>query len=144
MDLKKFRFDYKLSQSDLAELFGCKQGHISNIEAGSRSVTALQIRLLIEKYGADVISKYAEPGEIPATITVNAPHIKENSGQVNGGGGNTQNNTNADKDLITVLKQQSDQITTLLQQQQTFLAQQTTFLTQQAELIAIIKAAHKQ
>lgn len=137
MDLKKFRFDYKLSQSDLAELFGCKQGHISNIEAGSRSVTALQIRLLIEKYGADVISKYAEPGEMPATITVHAPHVKENSGQVNSGGTNTQNNSNADATLIQVMKQQSDQITVLLEQQR-------KFQEQQDRLISLLEAAHKQ
>lgn len=116
MDLKKFRHDFKVSQSELAEIFSCKQGHISNIECGQRSLTALQIRLLIEKFGFDAIVKYAEPGELPqgSTVTVNAPVITDNTAPVQSGNGNHMSTT--DGALLELLKQQSEQIRTLMEQ----------------------------
>lgn len=117
MELKLFRKNYKLSQSDLAELFGCSVGHISNIESGIRTLTGLQIRLLIEKFGYDVIAKYAEPGEIPQGATVNIDmkrtKIEGNTAPVQNGDGNQMTN---DATLIKVLSQQSEQITELLKQ----------------------------
>lgn len=117
MELKLFRKNYKLSQSDLAELFGCSVGHISNIESGIRTLTGLQIRLLIEKFGYDVIAKYAEPGEIPQGATVNIDmkrtKIEGNTAPVQNGDGNHMTN---DAALIKVLSQQSEQITELLKQ----------------------------
>lgn len=133
MDLKLFRKSCKLSQSYLADLFDCSVGHISNIESGNRSITAFQIRLLIDKYGYDVISRYCDPSELPARpIIVHAPNVHDNKGQVNTGGTNTQNITPANNDLINVLKQQS----TLLSNQS---AQITTLLEQQARLIAMLE-----
>lgn len=133
MDIKKFRFDYKLSQSELARLFEVKQGHISNIESGTRSITAFQIRLLIDKYGYDVISRYCDPSELPAqSIIVHAPNVHDNKGQVNTGGTNTQNITPADNDLVNVLKQQS----AVLSSQS---AQITKLIEQQARLIAMLE-----
>ena len=129
MDLKQFRIDYKLSQSDIADVFGCKQANVSLIEKGERTLTGLQIRLLIEKYGFDTIAKYADSDELPAQVTINAPHVRENSGQINGGGVNTQTVTSAPSELIEVMKQQSNQITTLLEHQ--------------ARLIALLEAQHK-
>lgn len=119
MNLRQFRKDYQLGQSDLAELFGCKQGHISNIESGSRSITGLQIRLLIEKYGLDAVSKYADPSELPAGPVVNIDMHKDNfqnnSAPIQNGDGNSM--TVSDQ-LLASLKTKDDQITTLLNQQQ--------------------------
>lgn len=91
MDFKRFRRDFDLSQSDLAKMFDCGQSNISQMESGVRQLTGTNIRILIEKYGFDVISKYAEPDELPAQVTINMPKVENNSGQVNGGGGNSMN-----------------------------------------------------
>ena len=116
MDVKRFRQDFNLGQKDIASVFGCKQANVSAIENGSRSITPLQIRLLIEKYGFDVVAKYADPAELPSSIvSVTAPVIHGNNNPVNGSG--NQNITTPDSDLISVMKQQAAQITTLLQQQ---------------------------
>lgn len=123
MDLKKFRYDYRLSQNDLAVMFECGQGHISNIEKGVRNLTQGQLKLLIEKYSFDVVSQYLEENDlVPAStsININAPKIQQNSGQVNGGDG-TQNVT-SDPSLVAVLNRQSEQISTLLAQQERLIA----------------------
>lgn len=129
MDLKLFRKSCKLSQSEIADLFGCSAGHISNIESGSRSITALQIRLLIEKYGLEAVSKYADPGELPATPTVTIDMHKQtfsnNSAPIQNGDGNSM--TVSDQ-LLASLKTKDDQITTLLNQQQQLINQQQQFI----------------
>lgn len=109
MDLKKFRHDLKVSQKELAEVFNCKQGHISNIECGQRSLTNLQIRLLIERFGFDVISKYADPGELPQGITVNAPVISGNSGPVQSGSGNQMSTAGDTASLIALMNKMLDE-----------------------------------
>lgn len=117
MELKLFRKNYKLSQNDLAELFGCSVGHISNIESGNRTLTALQIRLLIEKFGYDVVAKYAESGEMPQgaiNIDMHKTEIKDNQGPVQAGNGN---NMSPDAGLISVMQSQAAHITELLKQQ---------------------------
>lgn len=140
MDLKKFRYDYHLGQNELADVLGCTQANVSRIESGSRSITGLQIRLLIEKYGLDVISKYATPSELPATapavsidLSRSSTQISGNQAPVNSGSG-TQTNTDADlvqalKSQASVLSSQSQQISDLIQQQ--------------ARLIALLEAAQK-
>lgn len=130
MDLKLFRKSCKLGQSEIAKLFGCSIGHISNIESGARSVTSLQIRLLIEAYGRDKVAPYADPGELPSenpSITVNMPNVRENNGQMNSGGNNTMNQS--DPSVIGMVKQlieqnaiKDGQISTLLQQQERLIA----------------------
>lgn len=122
MDLKGFLRDYKISQNEISVLFNCGAPNVSNIVNGKRALTGLQIRLLIEKYGFEAIAKYAEAEELPSVVTVNAQHVQTNSGQINGGGGNTQNVTSAPDDLFVVLKQQSNQITTLLEHQARLIA----------------------
>ena len=118
MNLKQFRTDYKLGQNALADLFGCKQANISNIENGVRKITRSQIITLIETYGIDKISPYLEPDDsIPATIVnvdMRKNEIKNNQGPVQAGDGNQMTN---DASLIKVLSQQSEQITELLKQQ---------------------------
>lgn len=90
MDLKKFIKDNRISQVELSTLFDCKPGHVSNIVNGKRSITQLQIRLLIEKYGVDKVMPYADQGEMPqgAIVTVNAPVISDNSAPVQAGNNN--------------------------------------------------------
>ncbi len=112
MDLKKFIADYKLSQRELAELFKCTPTNVSNIVAGKRNLTGLHIRLLIDKYGYEAISKYADKTEMPATPSVN---IEKNE---NKGSGNMQTGEgiqiNTDAALVEVMKMQADQNTALL------------------------------
>ena len=115
MELKLFRKNHKLSQSDLAELFGCSVGHISNIENGTRTLTAIQIRLLIDKYGFETVAKYAGDGEMPQGPIVNVDmhrnEIKNNQGPVQAGDGNTMT---TDATLVAVMKQQSEQNSALI------------------------------
>lgn len=111
MDIKKFRHDHKVSQKDLAQLFGCGQGHISNIESGARSITQLQIRLLIEKYGFDVVAKYASAAEMPGnpSVTVNAPVITDNTAPVQAGNGNSMELPNDTAALVALMHKMLDQ-----------------------------------
>ena len=50
MDLQRLRHDYKLSQSELASILGCKQSNISTMENSSKPLSALNVKILIEKY----------------------------------------------------------------------------------------------
>lgn len=125
MNLKQFRKDRGLGQKDIAEIFGCKQNHVSAIESGTRALTPLHIRLLIEKYGFDVVAQYANATELPEkpSVTINAPVITDNNAPVQAGNGNSME-LPPDAGIVEVLRQQSNQITTLLSQQQTMLAHQ--------------------
>ncbi len=112
MDLKKFRHDYKLSQSDLATIFGCKQSNVSSLENSCKPLSKLFTKILIDKYGYEAISKYADKTEMPATPSVN---IEKNE---NKGSGNMQTGEgiqiNTDAALVEVMKMQADQNTALL------------------------------
>lgn len=113
-----FRKSLRLSQSDLAQLFECSPGHISNIESGARSLTGLQLRLLIDKFGYDVVAKYAEPSELPASpavsIDMRRNRIEGNTGPVQAGDGNSMT---TDPSLAEVMKMQAENIKELLRQQ---------------------------
>lgn len=116
MDLKSFIEDLRLSQREVADVLNCRPCHVSMIVAGKRNMTGMHVRLLIEKYGFDVVAKYADPAELPSSVvSVTAPVIHGNNNPVNGSG--NQNITTPDSDLISVMKAQAAQITTLLQQQ---------------------------
>lgn len=118
MDLRRLTQDYRLSQKELAELFGCNPSNVSNIVAGKRNLTGLQVRLLIDKFGRDVIAKYADPSELPPVSSV---AIGSHHGSVDAVNSNVQNgdgnSITADAALVQVVKQQSDQISRLLDQQ---------------------------
>jgi len=58
IDLRKFRNDKGLSQSQIGELFGTKQANISMLERESRSLTPEQYNKLIDVYGEREVSKY--------------------------------------------------------------------------------------
>ena len=55
-DLKRFRIDKKLTQTELAELLMCKQNYISNIENGIKPISKEKLDILHSKFGD--ISKY--------------------------------------------------------------------------------------
>lgn len=112
MDLKNFISDYRLSQKELSEVFGCSPTNVSNIVSGKRNLTGLQIRLLIDKYGYEAISKYADATELPPVSGGSGSVEAVNSNVQNGDG----NSITADATLIQVMKQQSDQISALLAQ----------------------------
>ncbi|WP_106828147.1 helix-turn-helix domain-containing protein [Parabacteroides pacaensis] len=59
--LRQFRNDKGLKQSDLQELFSCTQPTISQIENGRISMPANYVRILIDKFGKEVISEYEQP-----------------------------------------------------------------------------------
>ena len=110
MDLKNFISDYRLSQKELSEVFGCSPTNVSNIVSGKRNLTGLQIRLLIDKYGYEAISKYADATELPPVSGGSGSVEAVNSNVQNGDG----NSITADAVLIQVMKQQSDQNSALI------------------------------
>ncbi len=50
-DLKEFRSENNLTQIELANLFGCKQSFISDIERGKRPMPKQYIDILFDKFG---------------------------------------------------------------------------------------------
>lgn len=56
VDLKRFRADKKLTHVDLADLFGCNQNFISDIENGKKPMPVYKLEILKEKYG-DITEK---------------------------------------------------------------------------------------
>ena len=141
MDLKKFRKDRGLGQKDIAEIFGCKQNHVSAIEGGTRNLTPLQIRLLIEKYGYEVVSKYADASEMPATVVnVSAPVISKNEAPVQAGNNNSMQ---SDKGLIEVMKKQSEHIEKQNEHISELIKQQQTLIAQQQQLITLLASQNK-
>lgn len=114
MRLKDFRKSNSISQKEIAELFACTQGHISCIETGIRNITTLQLRLLIERYGIDRVQPFIDESDrMPSasSITINAPKISNNTAPVNAGDGIQ---VTQDDVLISLLKQQADQIDRLI------------------------------
>lgn len=115
MDLKSFRKAYKLSQSDLAELFGCTQAHVSSLELGTRSITKSQLEALVGRFGLDNILPFASESEKPIlTLGAVRNEISGNSAPVQQGNDNT---ISTDAQLVKVMLQQGEQINTLLEHQ---------------------------
>lgn len=50
-DLKRFRCDKKLTQKDVAAIFGCTQNFISNIESGVKAIPSDKVAILQERFG---------------------------------------------------------------------------------------------
>ena len=111
MNLKQFRKDYGLGQKDIAEIFGCKQNHVSSIENGTRALTPLHIRLLIEKYGFDKIAPYASADELPSKplVEINAPVITDNTAPVQAGNNNSMEVPNDTAALVALMNKMLDQ-----------------------------------
>lgn len=82
------------------------------MENSSKPLSALNVKILIEKYGYEAISKYADATELPPVSDGSGSVEAVNSNVQNGDG----NSITADATLIQVMKQQSDQISALLAQ----------------------------
>ena len=57
-DLKGFRKEFQLKQSDVAELFNIGQSSISEIDNLKRDLTEEQKAIIKKKYGLDMFEKY--------------------------------------------------------------------------------------
>lgn len=57
-NLKAFRRDLNLKQSDIQDILGITQGFVSKIENGRESFPADYIDVLTDKFGVELISKY--------------------------------------------------------------------------------------
>lgn len=75
LDLRRFRKDKNLTQIEIAEIFGCKQNFISQIESGKKSIPADKIDLLQSKYGD--ISAYITQKEDIVISDVNPQKFME-------------------------------------------------------------------
>ena len=104
MLIEKFMSDYRLSQRELADVLDCSSTHISNIIKGKRALTGLHLRLLIERFGFNVISEYSEPGD-PMPKKVEGANITGNSAPVQNGDGNVCTDNSA---LIAIIRQQTE------------------------------------
>lgn len=67
-DLRKFAFDYKLQQMELAEVFGVAQPQVSYMMNGARKVRLEHIAKLRAKYG-DIVDKYITSDDARFTRT---------------------------------------------------------------------------
>lgn len=70
-DLREFRRDKRVTQSELAELFQCKQNFISRIENGERTLPPEKLDILQDKYG-DISKYYKEVSDTDEHMTINA------------------------------------------------------------------------
>ncbi len=109
VDLKRFRADKKLTQVDLADLFGCNQNFISDIENGKKPMPVDKLEILKEKYGD--ITAYITEKDNPMMAEGN--NIIQQSGKGNNitqqqADGNTVNR------FISLLEKKDEQIDRLL------------------------------
>ena len=70
-DLREFRRDKRVTQSELADLFHCKQNFISRIESGERPLPPEKLDILQSKYG-DISKYYKEVSDTDERMTINA------------------------------------------------------------------------
>ena len=57
-DLREFRRDFNLTQSDLQDILGITQSFISKIENGKEALPGIHYDTMKEKYGENVLEKY--------------------------------------------------------------------------------------
>lgn len=77
-DWKKFRKDNKLTQKQLAELFGCTDSNLSMAEKSMRNLEEYQLKILYEKYGELIKDYFIEDIEQNDT-SINKVEIGVNS-----------------------------------------------------------------
>lgn len=77
-DWKKFRKDNKLTQKQLAELFGCTDSNLSMAEKTMRNLEEYQLKILYEKYGELIKDYFIEDIEQNDT-SINKVEIGVNS-----------------------------------------------------------------
>lgn len=84
-DLKRFRNDFKLKQSDLEEILGVNQSFISKIENGKESFPDVHYKTLCERFGEDAMKKYKTVDkEIDNSISVIGDGNVSNTGTISG------------------------------------------------------------
>lgn len=137
MDLKKFLKETRVSQVELSQLFGCGPANVSNIVNGKRNLTEAQLRRLVDEYGFDVVSEYADPSELAflRPVPSGGGPVVEGSSNVQVQSGDN-NRITTDAALVAVMKQQSDQISALI-------AQQHLLLEQQSRLVSLLEKEKK-
>lgn len=77
-DWKKFRKDNKLTQKQLAELFGCTDSNLSMAEKSMRNLEEYQLKILYEKYGELIKNYFIEDIEQNDT-SINKVELSVNS-----------------------------------------------------------------
>ncbi len=68
-DLKSFRKENSIPQSEIKDLFRCSQPFVSRLENGKEEITFQHLKLLKEKYGEREISKYMVSSSLLPTIS---------------------------------------------------------------------------
>ncbi len=58
IDLKRFRKDNNLTQTQMAEIFGCKQSYISDIERYRRPMPNAYIKALVNRFNEEKLQDY--------------------------------------------------------------------------------------
>lgn len=86
-DSKRFRYDFELTQADLAEIIGLTQSNVSRLEVNGLSLSKSQVDKLNEKFSETVVNKY---------MTEVAPERQE-----------LKQSTNGNSDLISVINSQN-------------------------------------
>ena len=86
-DSKRFRYDFELTQADLAEIIGLTQSNVSRLEVNGVSLSKSQVDKLNEKFSETVVNKY---------MTEVAPERQE-----------LKQSTNGNSDLISVINSQN-------------------------------------
>ncbi len=76
-DLKRFRRDNRLTQTQIANLFGCKQSYISDIERFRRPMPEAYMKILLDRFNAEEVKTYYIEHSIqnPNLVYPHAGHI---------------------------------------------------------------------
>lgn len=84
-DLKRFRKDFDLKQSDIADILGIAQSFISKVERGVESFPQAHYKTLCVKFGEDAVKKYkSEDKIIDNSIRVAGDGNVSNTGAIDG------------------------------------------------------------
>ena len=85
-DLKKFRRDFKLKQSDLQDILNISQSFISKMESGKEAFPTVHYETLKKKYGEEALIDYVNERKTGHTSqTVIGDSNITNTGIVGGG-----------------------------------------------------------
>jgi len=85
-DLKRFRRDFKLKQSELQDILGIPQSFISKIENGKEAFPTIHYDTLVDKYGEEALKDYVSEKTSSSThqMVVGDGNIT-NTGVIGGG-----------------------------------------------------------
>lgn len=85
-DLKRFRKDFDLKQSDIADILGIAQSFISKVERGVESFPQAHYKTLSGKFGEEAIKKYnVDNKQVDNSINIVGDGNISNTGVVDGG-----------------------------------------------------------